>query len=88
MISESATIIWVRWAKCVQVVFGSEQRDQIKRARAVEIIRLRSGSADARGPPIGIVKYEQSHSRRPRTVKGRRLFDDQVPKFIGRLEEP
>ena len=51
----------------------------------VEFVHLGNLSADARVPPIGIVKYEHRHSCRPPSVKCARAFDDHVREFIRRL---
>jgi len=69
----------------VQIVSASEHSDQIKCTAAIEFVHLGNLSADARVPPIGIVKYEHRHSCRPPSVKCARAFDDHVREFIRRL---
>ena len=52
----------VGWARHVEIVFNREPCNQIERAGAIEVICFRTRSADAGGPPIGILKDEQRHS--------------------------
>jgi hypothetical protein len=64
--------------ECVQIILDLEQHDEIEGAGAVEIIALRSRPTNARGPPVGIVKYKQCHPRRPGTMQSPRLFGNHI----------